>query len=79
MVLFSGQDDWRTVLESVDGYPAGNMLEIALRRTKENKLEMFKWRSEFIAIGYFGLSHVRRSHVSDCPGRLCRFGLGGQW
>ena len=32
------------------GYPAGPMLEIALRRTHSDKLEMFKWRSEFIAM-----------------------------
>jgi hypothetical protein len=48
--LQSGSDDWRSVLEGVDGYPAGNMLEIALRRTQPDKLEMFKWRSEFIAM-----------------------------
>ena len=30
--------------------PAGPMLEIALRRTHSDKLEMFKWRSEFIAM-----------------------------
>lgn len=44
------EDDWRNVLEGVDGYPAGNMLEIALRRTQDDKIEMFKWRSEFIAM-----------------------------
>lgn len=45
-----GSGDWRSVLEGVDGYPAGEMLEIALRRTQDDKLEMFKWRSEFIAM-----------------------------
>jgi len=42
--------DWRAHLEGVDGYPAGNMLEIALRRTQPDKEEMFKWRSEFISM-----------------------------
>ena len=32
------------------GYPAGPMLEIAVRHTHSDKLEMFKWRSEFIAM-----------------------------
>ena len=48
--MTNAQEDWRTVLEGVDGYPAGNMLEIALRRTQSDKEEMFKWRSEFIAM-----------------------------
>ena len=42
--------DWRDIKEGVDGYPAGPMLEIALRRTHGDKLEMFKWRSEFISM-----------------------------
>lgn len=42
--------DWRNIKDGVDGYPAGHMLEIALRRTHGDKLEMFKWRSEFIAM-----------------------------
>ena len=42
--------DWRSIKEGVGGYPAGPMLEIALRRTHSDKLEMFKWRSEFIAM-----------------------------
>ncbi|WP_129217945.1 hypothetical protein [Lichenibacterium ramalinae] len=42
--------NWRDVKDGVDGYPAGPMLEIALRRTHSDKLEMFKWRSEFIAM-----------------------------
>jgi hypothetical protein len=42
--------NWRDLKEGVDGYPAGPMLEIALRRTTSDKLEMFKWRSEFIAM-----------------------------
>ena len=42
--------NWRNLKEGVDGYPAGPMLEIALRRTHADKLEMFKWRSEFIAM-----------------------------
>ena len=50
LTVSSQSDDWRNVLEGVDGYPAGNMLEIALRRTQDDKLEMFKWRSEFIAM-----------------------------
>jgi len=41
--------NWRDVKDGVGGYPAGPMLEIALRRTSD-KLEMFKWRSEFIAM-----------------------------
>ena len=43
-------DNWREIKEGVDGYPAGPMLEIALRRTHGDKLEMFKWRSEFISM-----------------------------
>lgn len=43
-------DNWRDIKEGVDGYPAGPMLEIALRRTHSDKLEMFKWRSEFISM-----------------------------
>lgn len=43
-------NDWRQLLEGVDGYPAGPMLEIALRRTPGDKLEMFRWRSEFISM-----------------------------
>jgi hypothetical protein len=42
--------NWRDIKDGVGGYPAGPMLEIALRRTFSNKLEMFKWRSEFIAM-----------------------------
>ena len=42
--------NWRDLKEGVGGYPAGPMLEIALRRTHADKLEMFKWRSEFIAM-----------------------------
>ena len=42
--------NWRDIKDGVDGYPAGHMLEIALRRTHGDKLEMFKWRSEFIAM-----------------------------
>lgn len=42
--------DWRDIKDGVGGYPAGPMLEIALRRTHADKLEMFKWRSEFIAM-----------------------------
>ena len=42
--------NWRDSKDGVDGYPAGPMLEIALRRTHSDKLEMFKWRSEFIAM-----------------------------
>src|ERR1700746_4143384 len=41
--------NWRDIKDGVGGYPAGPMLEIALRRTSD-KLEMFKWRSEFIAM-----------------------------
>ena len=43
-------DNWRDIKDGVDGYPAGPMLEIALRRTHSSKLEMFKWRSEFISM-----------------------------
>jgi hypothetical protein len=43
-------DDWRSIQEGIDGYPAGKMLEIAFRRTQEDVLEMFQWRSEFIAM-----------------------------
>ena len=43
-------DHWREIKEGVDGYPAGPMLEIALRRTHSDKLEMFRWRSEFISM-----------------------------
>jgi len=43
-------NDWRLIQEGVDGYPAGHMLEIALRRTQDDKMEMFKWRSEFITM-----------------------------
>jgi len=43
-------ESWRDIREGVDGYPAGPMLEIALRRTHGEKLEMFKWRSEFISM-----------------------------
>ena len=43
-------ENWRDIKEGVDGYPAGPMLEIALRRTHSDKLEMFKWRSEFISM-----------------------------
>ena len=42
--------NWRDIKDGVGGYPAGPMLEIALRRTTSTKLEMFKWRSEFIAM-----------------------------
>jgi hypothetical protein len=42
--------NWRDVKDGVGGYPAGAMLEIALRRTHSDKLEMFKWRSQFIAM-----------------------------
>ena len=42
--------DWRDIKDGTDGYPAGHMLEIALRRTHADKLEMFKWRSEFVAM-----------------------------
>ena len=42
--------NWRDIKDGVDGYPAGPMLEIAVRRTHSDKLEMFKWRSEFIAL-----------------------------
>jgi hypothetical protein len=41
--------NWRDIKDGVGGYPAGPMLEIAVRRTHSDKLEMFKWRSEFIA------------------------------
>jgi hypothetical protein len=50
LLLPAWAQDWRNVKEGVGGYPAGNMLEIALRRTQPDKLEMFKWRSEFIAM-----------------------------
>lgn len=43
-------EDWRAISEGVDGYPAGPMLEIALRRTHGDRLEMFRWRSEFISM-----------------------------
>jgi hypothetical protein len=42
--------NWRDIKDGVGGYPAGPMLEIALRHTHADKLEMFKWRSEFIAM-----------------------------
>ena len=42
--------NWRDVKDGVGGFPAGPMLEIALRHTHSDKLEMFKWRSEFIAM-----------------------------
>ena len=42
--------NWRDIKDGGGGYPAGPMLEIALRRTHSDKLEMFKWRSEFIAM-----------------------------
>lgn len=42
--------DWRDVKDGIGGYPAGPMLEIAVRRTHSDKLEMFKWRSESIAL-----------------------------
>jgi len=42
--------NWRDIKDGVDGYPAGPMLEIAMRRSHSDKLEMFKWRSEFIAM-----------------------------
>lgn len=42
--------NWREIKEGVGGYPAGPMLEIAVRHTHADKLEMFKWRSEFIAM-----------------------------
>lgn len=42
--------NWRDIKDGIGGYPAGPMLEIALRRTHSDKLEMFKWRSEFIAM-----------------------------
>jgi hypothetical protein len=42
--------NWRDIKDGVGGYPAGPMLEIALRRTTSDKLEMFKWRSEFISM-----------------------------
>ena len=41
---------WRDIKDGVGGFPAGPMLEIAVRRTHSDKLEMFKWRSEFIAM-----------------------------
>ncbi len=42
--------NWRDMKDGVDGYPAGPMLEVAVRHTHSDKLEMFKWRSEFIAM-----------------------------
>jgi len=42
--------NWRDIKDGEGGYPAGPMLEIALRRTHSDKLEMFKWRSEFVAM-----------------------------
>ncbi len=42
--------NWRDIKDGVGGYPAGPMLEIAVRHTHSPKLEMFKWRSEFIAM-----------------------------
>lgn len=42
--------NWRDIKDGVGGFPAGPMLEIALRRVTSDKLEMFKWRSEFIAM-----------------------------
>ena len=42
--------NWREIKDGVGGYPAGPMLEIAVRHTHADKLEMFKWRSEFIAM-----------------------------
>jgi hypothetical protein len=42
--------NWRDIKDGVGGFPAGPMLEIALRRTTSDKLEMFKWRSEFISM-----------------------------
>lgn len=42
--------NWRDIKDGVGGYPAGPMLEIALRRVHADKLEMFKWRSESIAL-----------------------------
>lgn len=42
--------NWRDIKDGVGGYPAGPMLEIAVRHTHADKLEMFKWRSEFIAM-----------------------------
>ena len=47
--MTSAPEDWREIKEGVDGYPAGPMLEIALRRTHGDRLEMFRWRSEFIS------------------------------
>lgn len=46
----SPPDGWRSVQEGVDGHIAGPMLEIALRRTHGDRLEMFRWRSEFISM-----------------------------
>lgn len=43
-------EHWREISEGVDGYPAGAMLEIALRRTHGDRLDMFRWRSEFISM-----------------------------
>ncbi len=42
--------NWREIKEGVGGYPAGPMLEIAVRHTHADKLEMFRWRSQFIAM-----------------------------
>lgn len=42
--------NWRDINDGVGGYPAGPMLEIAVRHTHADKLEMFKWRSEFVAM-----------------------------
>lgn len=42
--------NWREIKDGVGGYPAGPMLEIAVRHTHSDKLEMFKWRSQFIAM-----------------------------
>lgn len=42
--------NWREIKDGVGGYPAGPMLEIAVRHTHSDKVEMFKWRSEFIAM-----------------------------
>jgi hypothetical protein len=42
--------NWRDIKDGLGGYPAGPMLEIAVRHTHSDKLEMFRWRSEFIAM-----------------------------
>ena len=42
--------NWRDIKDGVGGYPAGPMLEIAVRHTHADKNEMFKWRSQFIAM-----------------------------